>query len=486
MFPDAWPRHPNGESRLVSMRDRPRLVASALSVAASFITGRGRPARAQEQTPDVVVVLTDDMRDADWQALPRTEATLRSLGTTFPNFFCATPLCSPSRVSLLTGRYSHNHGVLGNGGASGGWARFAELELGSETIQMPLHAAGYRTAHIGKFINGAPARGQVPPGWDTWYCQTDFRYHGPRVNNNGRRRDLGEKAYSTDVLRDKAVAFIRSTPADQPLFLNFSPIAPHNNPTPAGRHDNAFKKTALGDDPAIGEADVTDKPAYIRERGPLNGKKRKALAQLNRDRLRTLLAVDGAIAAIWSALESSGRSDNAYLFVLSDNGFLLGHHRHVGKTTPYDHATCVTMLACGPRFSPGSTDTRLASIVDLAPTIADAAGLDLADMDGVSLLQPDSRDETLLEWLGHNETKRGGLVSSHSPDFTALRTRTHLYVEYESGERELYDYQSDPDELDNLLADWEGRAPTPDAEALAATLAARLDELRDCAGEACR
>lgn len=487
MAPDLAGRHASGQPGQMSMRSRPRLLASAVVVAAAKFAGQSAQVAAQPQPPDIIVVVIDDMREADWQALPQTREAFGERGTTFPNFLCATPLCTPSRISLLTGRYSHNHGVLGNSHETGGWSRFDDLGLGPETIQNDLQAAGYRTALVGKFINGVPASGQVPEGWDTWYCQTDFRYEGPRINDNGRSRKLGRRKYSTDVLRDKAVGFIRATPAGQPLFLHFSPIAPHNNPKAAKRHRNAFRRTGLGGSPALNESDVSDKPHYVRERGALSRKTRKNLNRLNQDRLRTLLAVDGAIQAIWSALERSGRASTALVFVLSDNGFLLGHHRYTGKTTPYDAAARVRMIACGPGFAAGMVDERLASIVDLAPTMAEAAGVDLPDADGLSLLEPDSRDDTLLEWLGEKDRTTGGrLVSIQSPKYAAVRTRTHVYVEYETGERELYDYGSDPDELDNLLADWEGHAPTPDAEALATTLAARLDELRDCAGETCR
>ncbi len=378
------------------MRSRPRLLASAAVAAAGKLTGQSAQAAAQPQPPDIIVVVLDDMRDTDWQALPQTQETLGDRGTTFPYFLCATPLCTPSRISLITGRYSHNHGVLGNSHETGGWSRFADLGFGPQTIQNDLQAAGYRTALVGKFISGTPASGQVSEGRDTWYCQTDFRYERPRINDNGRSRRLGTRKYSTDVLRDNAIGFIHSTPAGQPLFLHFSPIAPHNNPRAARRHKNAFRRTGLGGSPALNESDVSDKPQYVRERGALSRKTRKNLNRLNRDRLRTLLAADGAIQSISSALERSGRASNALVFVLSDNGFLLGHHRYTGETTPYDHADTGRLVACGPGFAAGAVDERLASIVDLAPTMAEAAGIDLPDADGLSLVHSYSRDDSLV------------------------------------------------------------------------------------------
>jgi arylsulfatase A-like enzyme len=208
--------------------------------------------------------------------------------------------------------------------------------------------------------------------------------------------------------------------------------------------------------------------------------------------------------------------DNTYVFVLSDNGYTVGHHRRIGKTAPYDESVRIPMYVAGPGFAAGAVDNRLVANIDIGPTIADAAGAPLPEADGFSLLQPTTRDELLLEWnfvptfdaddltveakKGKKDNKKnkeknkkkrkkrrgGGTATGEVPDYLGLRTLDRLYVVYESGERELYQYDADPYELDNLLATWEGHTPSAEAEAIAAGMASRLEELHDCAGASCR
>jgi arylsulfatase A-like enzyme len=245
---------------------------------------------------------------------------------------------------------------------------------------------------------------------------------------------------------------------------------------------------------------VSDKPLHIRTLRPVNVRKHDTL---HRKRLRTLLAVDDTIAALWSTLAQSGRLDSTYVFVLSDNGYTIGQHRRVGKTAPYDMSVRIPMSAGGPGIAAGGLDERLVANIDLAPTIADAAGGAFPHPDGFSFLEPTQRDALLLEWqfvpdfedqafVAEGKKKHGqrrgnaGWATGSVPDYLGLRTRDELYVVYRTGERELYDYAADPYELDNLLADWLGHAPSPAAEARAAVLAERMDQLHKCAEASCR
>jgi arylsulfatase A-like enzyme len=398
--------------------------------------------------------------------------------------FASTPLCSPARASLLTGQLAHNHGLLGNNGETGGWQRYAALGLGARSLQMPLRAAGYRTGLVGKLLNGVPESGAVAPGWDHAFVQTDFQYYGPKVNFNGSRQKFGEKKYATTILRQQAVAFIESTPPGQPLFLHVSPIAPHNIPRSPRKLAKKFRRAKIAGTPDLNEADVSDKPAYLRGRGKLRKTRRRALNEHHRNRLRSLLPVDDLVAAVIGAMDRTGRLDNAYIFFLGDNGMSLGHHRHVGKTTPYDRVARTPLLVRGPGFGAGRVDDRLGLQVDIAATIAEATGVSFGG-DGVSLLEPPAREDILLEWLGAPEAQNDRFYSPSAPNYTALRTRDHLYVEYVTGERELYHYGDDAHELNNLLAAWDGHAPSAAAENIAAAMSARLDDLRDCAGVTC-
>jgi len=429
------------------------------------------PTRAAAR-PNVVVVVTDDMRASDWRALPQTRKLLAD-GTTFPNFFLTTPTCCPSRTSILTGQYAHNHGVLTNedkGAATGGITAFRQRGLADATIAHVLGRAGYRTAIVGKFLNGYRPDDRPVGEWDRWVVPADKGYTGFALNVDGRAHK--ERGYSTDVLRAEAVRFIRETPDRQPLFLYFAAKAPHGPSTPAVRHRDAFKGAKVARGAAFNEKDVKDKPAYVQRKERSGPRDERRLDQLERKRLASLLAVDEAIAGIRGALEAEGRLDNTYVFVLSDNGYLMGAHRMEGKGSPYDGSVRVPMIAWGPRFERG-TDERVVGNIDIAPTIADVARIPFATADGQSLLDSTSRAGILLERF-----KEGA-----KPTYKAVRTEHLLYVEYDTGERELYDYRDDPGETENLLAS-EARTETHAAEV--DDLSRLLAELAGCAGAECR
>jgi N-acetylglucosamine-6-sulfatase len=434
------------------------------------------PAAARPRRPDVVLIVTDDMRISDWQALPQMRALAEESGAWFPNCFVTTPGCGPSRASILTGRLAHEHGVWGveKDRAAGitGASEFAERGLASETIAVALQDAGYRTAMIGKYLNGFKLDGRIPPGWDDWYATTSLQYVDFELDENGTTVEYrGKESYLTDVLADKAVEVIAATDPEQPLFLYVAVKAPHKPSTPAKRHADAFAEARVDDDPAVNEADVSDKPAFLRELPLLD------VDKLNRDerrRLQSLLAVDEAGVRLVEALRNANRLEHAYIFLLSDNGFAMGHHRWTSKALPYDTVARVGMIAIGPGFDAGITDPRLVTNTDLAPTIADVAGVELPMTNGQSLLSGEDRSVVLLE----------NTTSEIRSGYRALRSEHELYVEWDTGERELYDYRTDPFELDNALADWSG-TPTTDALMRADVFHRRLGELAECVGDAC-
>ncbi|MBA3416041.1 MAG: sulfatase [Chloroflexia bacterium] len=423
--------------------------------------------------PNIVVVVTDDMRASDWQALPETQQLL-ARGTTFPNFFLTTPTCCPSRTSILTGQYVHNHGVLTNedkGAPTGGISAFRRLGLADDTIAHALGRAGYRTAIVGKFLNGYKPDDPPVGEWDRWVVPSNKGYTDFALNVDGKPEK--SKGYLTDVLRDEAVRFIAETADQDPLFLYFAPRAPHGPATPAARHRDAFRNATVARTTAFNAEDLSDKPAYVQRKDRIGSQGVRRLDELERQRLASLLAVDEAVAAIWAALDAAGRLDNTYVFILSDNGYLMGGHRLEGKGAPYDGSVRVPMLAWGPRFERG-TDERLVANIDIAPTIAQVAGVALRAADGQSVLDLAARDAILLERF-----KDGA-----KPTYTALRTDHQLYVEYTTGERELYDHRRDPLETNNLLADANEDEGARSAEV--DELSRRLAELAKCKGAGCR
>jgi N-acetylglucosamine-6-sulfatase len=435
----------------------------------SDVSGEGIDAGIDR--PSFLVVVTDDMRDSDWKALPKTWEAISSRGAVFPNCFLTTPVCSPSRTSILTGQYAHNHRVTQNTGKSGGFSQFKQRNLSEQTIVSRLRAIGYRTALFGKFMNGTDEKGGIPGGWDQWMATTERDYYKPVMNDNGKRREFKKNSeYATDILRVRAASFIRSTPAETPFFLCFTPKAPHGPSTPARRDRGRFGGARVERSPDVMEADISDKPRYVRQ---LRSKGLSKLDGLKRKRLGSLVAVDDAVSELIAMLDERGTLDNTYVFVMSDNGYAMGSHRLTTKGAPYRPITQVTMLASGPGIASGAIDNRIVANIDLAPTIAEAAGVDFSTGDGVSLLSSDRSDGVLLEAFGRSRA------------YKALRTRQYLYVENTSGERELYDYDRDPYELDNLLANWEGHTPSAEAEAIALDLKPRLNALRNCAGATC-
>lgn len=421
--------------------------------------------------PNFIVVVTDDMRDSDWRALRKTRELLGASGTTFPNFMLSTPVCSPSRTSLFTGMYTHNHGVARNSGKHGGFSQFKKRNLGGDTIASALRGAGYRTGLFGKFLNGAPPKGGIPGGWDRWLVAIDRNYYAPVMNDNGKTRTYSKKShYSTDILMGHARDFLQQTSPETPFLLWFTPRAPHGKYQIRKKDRGALGPIRRERSPDVNEADVSDKPADIRKR---KGSSLGSLDSLERKRLELLVATDDAIAAILATVEAKGRLANTVVFVLSDNGYMMGSHRCVKKGFAYRESTQVTMLASGPPFAAGEIDERVVANVDIAPTIATLAGVDLPRADGVSIFDRTRDSEVLLE------NQRG------SRGYSGLRSADWLYVENASNEPELYNYTRDSYELDNLLSSWNDHTSVPDAEAMAAEMSARLAALRACAGATC-
>jgi N-acetylglucosamine-6-sulfatase len=502
----------------------PRAWAATSARAPAATADRATPAASMR--PNIVVILTDDL-DARTLAenldrLPHV-AALEKEGTTFSNFFVTTPECCPSRASILRGQYAHNHGVLhnrGTPGEEGGFATFHRLDREDSTVATWLQAAGYRTVLLGKYLNGYP--GDVDPtyrpaGWNEWYARVDQKgepfYFDYRLNENGKLVAYGHDPadYSTDVLSAKASSFIeRTADSGDPFFLYLAPFAPHNPATPAPRDAQAFDGLQAPRTPSFNETDVTDKPVWVRERHVLNADQVAQVDELFRERMRSLLAVDDMVGRTVEALRVSGALDNTYIVFTSDNGFHLGEHRIAqGKLTPYDESIKVPLVVRGPGVATGRVEDLMASNIDLAPTVAGLVGAAAPDfVDGrslVPLLRGSANVSTwrrsiLIEQFDPKSLRRGkdrhrdratpegsptaGEVSEESdaglrvPTYQALRTGNLLYVEYATGEKELYDLAKDPYELQN-------RATTA-GPAVMRSLSGRLAELRDCVAVSCR
>lgn len=447
------------------------LVAGLGMFAAMLLAAEttSRPAHAQVPgRPNIVLIVTDDQRYDTLRVMPEVQRLLVRRGIRLTRAIVTNPLCCPSRATILTGRYSHTTGVYSNAAPAGGWTAFQASE--SSTIATALDAVGYRTALIGKYINGY--RGDavhVPPGWDRWFAfaNGNGRYFNYTMFDDSRglvSYGARPKDYSTDVIRKQAVAFIRGTPTQAPLFLMAAPFAPHGNFIAAPRHRGGLSAMPVHLGPAVNESDPSDKPAYLKQRPS------RPVEELKRARRRqweTLLAVDDMVSGILQALSETGRSNNTLVIFTSDNGLSIHEHRWTGKRVPYEESIRVPLIIRMPgRSSAGTVSDALVSNVDLAPTIADFAGASLS-VDGVSLrpvltgAASAVRDSVVLEHF-----ERPEIV----PTYCGVRTRSFTFVHYSTGEEELYDLLEDPRQLQNV----------------ASTRPTKTDQLRSLTRSLCR
>jgi arylsulfatase A-like enzyme len=447
--------------------------------------------------PNIVVLMTDDQTLASMSVMPKTRELLGGRGTTFTRSFVNFSLCCPSRATLFTGQYAHNHGVLGNRPPLGGYTRLDK----SEWLPNWLQRAGYHTVHLGKFLNGygrdSPPT-EVPPGWTEWYGSVDpstYRFYNYTLNENGTLRTYGAnrdpRFYQTDLYSRRAVSLIgRLAPASRPFFLSVAFLAPHSGgpresddpsrlgtPVPAPRHRNAFSALPLPRSPAFNEADVSDKPVNIRRRRRIGAPGRAAIRENYQQRLESLLAVDEAVGAIVEQLRRSGELDETLIVFTADNGFFHGEHRvRNGKVLVYEPSIRVPLILRGPGVPRGAVRRQLVTNADLAPTILDAAdarpgGRVLDGRSVFALLRDRGR-----EW-GRDMLIEGGAGAAGV--FTAIRTYRYVYVEYANGERELYDLRRDAAQLMSRHAD-------PAYASVRRRLARRVAALKSCRGRACR
>jgi len=406
--------------------------------------------------PNIVLVLADDLDVDTAQLLPRLPIVMGQPGLTFSRAYVTTSLCAPSRASILTGQYAHNHGLIYNEPPGGGFPSFRDHE--SSTIATWLKAAGYRTALVGKYLNGYPrgaADTYVPPGWDEWFGHlSDLeagRYYDYWIDDDGTVVVYGSQPedYNTDVLTRRAVDYIqKSAGRPEPFFLYLAPEAPHAPAIPSERHSGEFPRESCVRKPSFNEDDVRDKPAWVQGIPLMTDADIKRADSFERGRLRTARGIEDMIEQVLAALAAAGKLDNTYVFLSSDNALLMGEHRAVGrKNNHYEESILVPLMVRGPGVPAGQTLPHPVLNIDLAPTFAELARIPIPEaVDGRSfapLLRANPpgldqwRSDFLVEHFGEG-------VSS------ALRTADVLYAELESGELEYYDMRKDPYQVDSL------------------------------------
>lgn len=444
---------------------------------------------------NVVFILADDL---DWNLfnqVPRL-AALPQQGMTFMNHTVTDSLCCPSRVSILRGQYIHNHRVISNlVQTGGGWPTFRDLGHENNCLPTWLSAAGVTTALFGKYMNQYPETPKeanyVPPGWDEWAVPTSrgdsYKGYDYVLNDNGKLKKYGNKVsdFLNDVITNKTTKFIRT--AQEPFFVELSTYSPHKPAPVAQRNRSKQMGTVAPRNPTYNAYGV-DEPLWMKNKNPLGP---KVLAKADREwrqRAQSAESVADSVEAVLAALKATGKDKNTLVVITSDNGYHMVERRMFkGKRTPYASDTVVPMIAIGPGVPAGVTVNEMTSTIDLAPTFTDILGGTTPNwVDGRSIrafldkgVAPQNwRDAALSESLGISTPSDPDYQKNAPPQYFALRTPQWLYVEYKDGSRTLYNRETDPFEMVNVM-----RTADP---LLIAKLSSQLSQLSTCSGDTCR
>lgn len=466
------------------MRRTALLVASmalAVLVACGLMLVSLEETEVSAQTtrkPNIIFILADDMRYDDFSYMPRTRDLIGSQGMTFSKAYVPLGLCCPSRVSILTGMYTHNHKVWFNEtGRNGGLQGFKAHGHQRDNLATRLRSAGYRTGLFGKYLNGYDGS-RVPRGWDDWFGKYAGYCYNWDVNDNGTKVHYGrsESDYSTDVIASEARSFVSdSVAAGKPFFAYVSPVAPHEPSTPAVRDLHGFDGEQGPRLPSFDEANVSDKPSSIRSRPRLSASNIAAIDDLHENRVESLQALDDLVEGLVSELADQGVLHSTYVVFTSDNGWHHGEHRIPDrKHQVYEESIHIPLVIRGPSVSAGSTTDKLALNIDFYPTFAKLGGATASSkVDGRSLLPVLEGNAT--SWRSAVLLEKRHKTRQEQSFFGVLTSEPRKYVAYRNGERELYNLRRDPYELKNTYSD---RPP--------ADLKVRLKDLKKCAGATCR
>ena len=414
-------------------------------------TAPARPdvAGAAATRGNILFILTDDQRYDLMEYMPLTSAALDSETVRFERAYATTSLCCPSRASILTGLYAHNHKVFTNVAPNGGATRFDP----SSTIATWLRAAGYRTMLAGKYLNGYNKLSpKVPPGWTIFGALLDVQYYNYLMAVNGKTVRYGSSPadYSTDQLANALIKSIEKVPASVPIFAYYAPVAPHQPATPAAQDIGSYAGLPPFRPESYDEADVADKPAWIRALPAIAPEKAASWDSMRQRQIESLQAVDRAVERLIDAFKRTNRWDNTMVVFMSDNGYAYGEHR-LGdlKNCPYEECIRIPLWIRTPGIT-ARTDTSLVANIDLAPTFADWAGVAVPSKTNGTSLVP-LINEPGRAWRTSLLIEHWPIPPTPSPQGRGVRTSRFVYYEYKTGERELYDMWLDPFQLHNAI-----------------------------------
>jgi N-acetylglucosamine-6-sulfatase len=420
---------------------------------------------ASDERPNFILVVTDDLTKKDYLDLGNNLQSFTSGGTFFHNAYVTTSLCSPSRASALTGLYAHNHHIIQHADPGTGYEQYNDEGYDRRDLPVWLMTkAGYKTGLVGKYMNKYDAQADgVPEGWTDWYGADDPTEHWT-LNEKGTIKTYpqdptlpGYESFE-NVIGDKAVKFVREAHAsDKPFFLWYGTHAPHSPALIPPRDKDRVGTWSAYNPPNFNERDVSDKPPWVRRQPLLSSAQQRNLKQKRQERLTSMLAVSRNLARLKKQLRDSGELSNTYLILTSDNGYHLGLHRlGAGKRTAYNEEARVPLAVSGPGVPSGGVRHMVLN-TDLAPTIADLAGVSPGiTPDGRSFapllsagrsgLAPDQFRRRFMEENWHTNAVPGAVVP---PTNRAVISSLYVYNRYVTGEKEYYNLSRDPYELES-------------------------------------
>lgn len=425
------------------------------------------------ERPNIIFIMSDDHAShaisAYGSRLIKTPNIdrLANEGMKLENCFVTNSICTPSRAVILTGKYSHINGV----------PVFNHIDNTQPMLSKYLQEAGYYTGVVGKWHLGGnnPARPDdgKPAGFDYWnILPGQGAYFNPVMIENGKRKTI--EGYTTDIITDLAMDFIKNRPQDKPFFLMYHHKAPHRNWQPDEKHRKQYENVTLPEPPTFNDdysgksdaprqatmridRDLTDKDLKMPPPAGLTAQELKKwkYQRYMRDYLACVASVDDNVGRLLDWLDKNNLSKNTIVIYTSDQGFFLGDHNFFDKRFMYEESLRMPFMIRWPqRIKAGSVSRSMILNVDFAPMMLDAAGLKVPqDMQGRSFL-PILEGRRPANWRTSMYYRYYHPGDHNVAAHYGVRTERYKLIYFNKLDQwELYDLKKDPQEMHNVYSD---------------------------------
>ncbi|KAF9411412.1 hypothetical protein BGZ76_005350 [Entomortierella beljakovae] len=420
-------------------------------------------------------------------------------------------MCCPSRVSLWSGQFAHNHNVTDESPPHGSYTKFVSQKLDQNWLPTWLQAAGYSNNYIGKFINGVtPSLKLAPKGfdkdhWEPLVSPGIYTFYSPLFATNDGPLEAHEGVYQTDIISDKSIAILDDLAKNKsnPFLFVISPTAPHDEvwqtpkgtiftpPLPAKRHEHLFPNAKAPRHPNF-NPEKNDKVSWIGTLPRLNETEIEAIDATYRARLQSLQATDELVERVIKRLEENGQLDNTYIVYTTDNGYHLGTHRmFAGKQTAFEEDTNIPFIIRGPGIAKNKKSNAVATHTHFPATVLKLANLPIPDeldahsipvLENKKVYGKDQPTEAFSVEFWSNAFMENTTARFDTNTYKSVRLIGQgynlLYTVWCTGEKEYYDLVRDPFQIKNIY-----RQTKP---SFLDRLDALLNVLRTCKGPTCR